>query len=263
MDEVLVRRFFSKHMSCTQDRFQCMLCPMSGGFEKRLDSEAHIRLEHMEELYEFCHQHKAPRKKPVQKKQKVTSGFSIEAVLGKNYDRKTKKVQPPALASSSIPVTKKKAYEPQIANDDLDETIFLQLQDKFLGLGVLYVDVKTSRCQLCRARFATLSEAKDHCMTAHEKEYEKEMENWHRFVHHSINRLGNTCHVCQREGFSCPEDVAHHIGVQVWIAKNDAHITAYASKLRSIQLAVDEQCCGDGLVSRGPAPTDSGDESDS
>jgi len=177
-------------------------------------------------------------------RKKIKAGFSVEAVLGRSI-HEPKKAEI-TLSGPSIRINKS---DPKVSVKDLTEKIVTCLETKFLDDGLLYIDKTTTRCKLCSNKFPSGQAAKDHCLTVHGKEYEKDMLRWQRFVQFNVCREGIKCLVCHCV-FPALEDVAHHIGVQVWILNSKTHKEAYHHKLRLMQKSEDDQCCGDGIVVR-------------
>jgi len=249
-DDMTIRRFLCKNLLVVNDTFRCALCPISDVFEKKLECETHIRERHHKELSSFCAEKQvsskpklAPKRREEENdRKKIKADFSVEAVLGKPiHDPKKPKV---TLSGPTVRIAKS---EPQVSVEDLVKKIEESLEKKFLDDGLLYIDKHTTRCKLCSNKFPSGKGAKDHLMTVHGKEYEKDMLRWQRFVQSHVSREDIKCLVCLCQ-FPAIEDVAHHIGVQVWILNSKTHREAYAYKLRLMQKSEDDQCCGDGIV---------------
>jgi len=125
---------------------------------------------------------------------------------------------------------------------------------RFCKRNLLEINPTSVRCKLCFKIIGTAAETEKHIIDAHREDFEKEMGIWERFLFTTCRRqppFGWVCKVCN---LFFPSDGAvwRHLGKEVFIRREERHMTQWHEKEDRWGHEEDEECCGDGMnVGRG------------
>mmetsp|Transcript_40219 Transcript_40219/g.72420 ORF Transcript_40219/g.72420 Transcript_40219/m.72420 type:complete len:403 (+) Transcript_40219:148-1356(+) len=120
---------------------------------------------------------------------------------------------------------------------------------RFSTRNILEVNATTVRCKLCYKTHPGRAQAEKHVFEAHQTEFEKETEIWHRFLVTSSKRqppFGWVCKICN---LFFPTDQAtwRHLGKEVFIRREERHAGSWHEKEDRWGHEQDQECCGDGI----------------
>jgi len=271
----LLLRFVAKSVQTKGIRFKCRLCGEM--MATKAVSSLHFQsAAHAADLQAFKRQ-KNPKifeaAKAAAKAEVPKISFARDAVLGKkrpvdedaSFGGWTKKEKPepppimrPEYQQEAEPILQappwQNAQRPSNENasqmdKEVDGHIAQAQVKRFSKRNVLEVNPTTVRCKLCFKVIGTLPEAERHVVACHCEDFEKEMKIWERFCHTSAKRqppFGWVCKICSTF-FPSDADTWRHLGKEVYIRREERHLTQWHDKEDRWGHEDDQECCGDGM----------------
>jgi len=271
-------RFTAKSLQTKGIRFKCKLC--SDLVARKADAAEHFQSAHAKELQDFKKQKlpklfEDPKIKAAAAAKKIS--FAREDVLGKkrkiddgdvNFGGWAKKEAPePAPCETdayqeamqadiftappwmSMPAPLLTSEGASDTDKQIDTHVSQAQVRRFSTRNILEVNATTVRCKLCYKTHPGRAQAEKHVFEAHQTEFEKETEIWHRFLVTSSKRqppFGWVCKICN---LFFPTDQAtwRHLGKEVFIRREERHAGSWHEKEDRWGHEQDQECCGDGI----------------
>lgn len=274
----LLARFSAKTLQTKGIKFKCRLCAELFGIKS--DAGLHFQSRHAAELQAFKKE-KEPklflgleqkRAAAVEAARKMS--FARDDVLGRKrpaddaaafggWAKKEKPEPPPcelpgyqdmmndSVITAGVPWMGARPSD-EDATDmdrDIDRMVQEAQQRRFSGRNVLEVNPTTCRCKLCYKTLGSVRETEKHIAEMHQVDFMKEMKLWERYLFTSCRRqppFGWVCKVCQIF-FPSDGSVWRHLGKEVFIRKEERHLTLWQEKEDRWGHEEDGECCGDGI----------------
>lgn len=120
---------------------------------------------------------------------------------------------------------------------------------RFSKRNVLEVNPTSARCKLCFKVIGTSTECEKHIAETHKEDFEKELQMWERFLFTVCKRqppFGWVCKVCN-QFFPSDAMTWRHLGKEVFLRREERHMTQWHEKEDRWGHEEDAECCGDGM----------------
>mmetsp|Transcript_23420 Transcript_23420/g.51403 ORF Transcript_23420/g.51403 Transcript_23420/m.51403 type:complete len:402 (+) Transcript_23420:49-1254(+) len=281
----LLQRYVAKNIQTKGIRFKCRLC--GDQMSTKAHSVVHFQTSlHAVEVQDFKRQKhpqlfEVARRKAAAKAEAIRKqAFSREAVLQKKRPAdddasfggwaKKEKPEPPPIQQPeyqdevekqqevlTIPpwqLGQRPSNEGASAMDkEVDGHICQAQQRRFCKRNVMELNPTQARCKLCFKIIGTAVQTENHVLEAHQEDFAKEIKIWERFLFTVSKRqppFGWVCKVCNTF-FPTDGDTWRHVGKEVFIRREERHMGQWHEKEDRWGHEEDEECCGDGMNSRG------------